>query len=53
VLEGVPHESFPPSQDALPGVKGTTALGGVGLTREKHGLLDEESACNDEDEPDD
>ena len=52
VEKGTPNESFPPPVNALLGVQGS-ALRGVGYTGKMHGLLDEESASNDEDEPDD
>jgi hypothetical protein len=51
VEKGSSNDSFPPLKDALPGVMGSASKG------EGHkgtsGLLDEEMASNDEDEPDD
>jgi hypothetical protein len=51
VEKGNHNDSFSPLKDALPGVKGSASKG----TRHKRsqGLLDEEKASNDEDEPDD
>jgi hypothetical protein len=51
VKNGTPNDSFPPSQDALVGVKGLASQ------RVRHsgcqGHLDEEEGSSDEDEPDD
>jgi hypothetical protein len=49
--KGSPNDSFPPLKDALPGVIGSASKG-KGEKKFK-GLLDEETASNDEDEPDD
>jgi len=51
VEKGNYNDSFPPLKDALPGVQGSASKG----TGHKgsQGMLDEENASNDEDEPDD
>ena len=51
VEKGSPNDSFPPLKDALPGVQGLASKG----TGHKgsQGMLDEENASNDEDEPGD
>lgn len=51
VEKGNHNGPFPPLKDALPGVKGSASK--VKGHKGSHGLLDEEKASNDEDEPDD
>jgi len=51
VEKGSPNDSLPPLTDALPGVMGSASKGKG--HNGSQGLLDEEMASNDEDEPDD
>jgi hypothetical protein len=51
VEKGSPNDSFPPLNNALPGVMGSASEGKQ--QKGSQGLLDEEMSSNDEDEPDD